>query len=119
MTDGNTEHTPPPWVFELPDVITDFGGNVFTEEDDNGEQTLVAQVYGYTTDQQRANARLIAAAPQRHSDFLMMLTAMKTIMAEAIACQNETMISEESGYLEAIEVLAYEAIAKAEQEEAK
>ena len=44
-----------------------------------------------------------------------MLAALKTIMAEAIACQNETLISEESGYLEAIEVLAYEAIAKAEE----
>ena len=119
MTEDNTKHTQGPWVSKWPDVITDFG--IFTEEDDNGEQTLVAQAYGYTTGQQRANARLIAAAPKRHSDFLRMMEALKNIQADAIACQfgiKEGLITDiyrASKYLESIERLAETAIAKAEE----
>ena len=114
MTKDNTEHTPGPWVVSRIDKTLISGCRGFSFS--NIAKTIVIHHHGPKKHAiAEANARLIAAAPQRHSDFLMMLAALKTIMAEAIACQNETLISEESGYLEAIEVLAYEAITKAEE----
>ena len=65
-----------------------------------------------------ANARLIAAAPKRHSDFLRMMEALKNIQADAIACQfgiKEGLITDiyrASEYFESIERLAETAIVK-------
>ena len=114
MTAGSTEHTPPPWVVSRIDKTLIGGRRGFSYS--NIAKTIVIPAHGpekYAIAE--ANARLIAAAPERAEIADEMLVALKTIMAEAIACQNETLISDAAGYLEAIERLAETAIARAKE----
>jgi hypothetical protein len=57
-----TNHTSEPWIIDEAALKNESGAIQITETDSDGQ--LIALVYGETIEAQRANARLIAAAPE-------------------------------------------------------
>lgn len=59
----NAQHTPGPWahIETLPDRAIDYAGETFIKAEANG--VTIATLSNYSPTERRANARLIAAAP--------------------------------------------------------